>query len=126
MNHPTAEVRAYTRMHVRVLDHRRLLESLHLPEGKAGGLTVAVHETEGHVSRLRVEFEAGRATVTPLVAPGGADFACRDLTWAAVACGDLPATAAVELGLADCPDRSAAAVLDALSYGRAPFCGEYF
>src|SRR5438105_11970270 len=63
VNHPTAEVRPYTRMQVRVLDHARLIESMHLPQGIRGEVTVAIHETEGHVSKFRITLDGGgRAT----------------------------------------------------------------
>ena len=125
VNHATAEVRPYTRMQLRVLDHKRFVEAMHLPPDVRGAAAVAVHETEGHVSRLRIEIEGGRARVT--AGDGSpAAFECRDVTWAAVVCGDLPATAAVELGLATCADRPGAELLDAFAVGPAPFTLEYF
>ena len=54
------------------------------------------------------------------------DFACHDHVWAAIACGDLPATRAVELGLAESSDPNAAGLLDAFAAGPAPFTLEYF
>lgn len=124
-NHPTAEARPYTRMQLRVLDHKRFVEAMKFPPAVRGAVTVAIHETEGNESRLRIEVSEGRAAVSATSdAPPG--FACRDHVWAAVACGDLPATRAVELGLAESGDLEAAALLDALAAGPAPFTLEYF
>jgi predicted acetyltransferase len=123
--HATADCRAYTRMQVRVLDHKAFLEAMTaLPPGGGGRAVVAVHETEGHESRFAVEIADGRAAVTPTTETAG--FRCKDATWAAVACGDLPATRAAELGLATAETPAAAAVLDALAAGPTPFCNEPF
>ena len=123
-NHPTPEARPYTRMQCRVLDHRRFLEAMRLPADARGRVGVTVHETEGHASRLWLEFADGRVTTSPAV--GEAQFECRDTTWAAVATGDLPATDAVRYGLATAGDPAAAALLDVLSRGKLPFTHEYF
>ena len=123
VNHPTAEVKLVTRMQVRVLDHRRFLEALRWPAPTAGRATVAVRESEGHVSKFRLDVADGRAAVSPSDAAPG--FECPDRIWAAVACGELPASRAVRLGLADDPGGHAS-VLDALAQGPVPFCTEYF
>lgn len=124
VNHATGECRPYTRMQVRVLDNKRLLEAMRLPPDVRGGVSIAVRECEGHVSKLWVEIADGHAQVSPT--EGEPDFACDDATWAAVACGDLSASAAVDLGLARGTDRRAIGVLDALARGPAPFTLEYF
>jgi hypothetical protein len=123
VNHPTAEARPYTRMQVRVLDHRRLIEAMHLPPEVRGKVSVAVHESEGHVSRMWVEVCDGRARVTPT--EGTPEFECRDVTWASVVCGDLPATRALSMGLAT-GDANAGSILDCFGRGPAPFSLEYF
>jgi hypothetical protein len=123
VNHPTAEARPYTRMQLRVLDHRRLIESMHLPPDVRGKVAVAVHEAEGHVSRLWVEISDGRARVQPT--EGTPQFECRDVTWASVVCGDLAATTALSLGLAK-GEPQAAELLDVFAAGPAPFSFEYF
>jgi predicted acetyltransferase len=124
VEHPAAEMRAYTRMQLRVLDHKRFIEVMHVPSTAREGVTVAIRETEGQISRLGIEFADGRAQVGAVT--GEAQFECTDVTWASVVCGDLRATAAVELGLATCHDPAAARLLDAFADGPAPFCGEYF
>jgi predicted acetyltransferase len=127
-NHPTAEARPYTRMQLRVLDHKRFVEAMTLPPVR-GAATVAIHETEGHESRLRIEMSGGRAEASAAAAAAAAttpDFACRDHVWATIACGDLTATRAVELGLAESPNLSAATLLDSFATGPAPFTLEYF
>lgn len=124
VDHPTPEVRGFTRMQARILDHRRFLESLSLPAEHRGRVSVAVMETEGNVSRFAVEFEAGRARVA--TAGGVADIECLDRHWAAIATGDLPASQAVRWGLARQSTAGAAAVLDVLAAGPAPCCRESF
>jgi predicted acetyltransferase len=124
VEHAVAEMRPYTRMQLRVLDHPRFIQAMHLPSGTRGRATVAIRETEGHASRLATEIAGGRANVG--TATGDAQFECTDVTWASVVTGDLRATAAVELGLATCHDPAVARLLDAFAEGPPPFCGEYF
>jgi predicted acetyltransferase len=135
VNHATAECRTHTRMQLRILDPRRLIEAMHLPTQYRGAVNLAIRECDegeprrSHVSRFRLEIAEGRGLVTTgAAAPGGvsaATFECADTTWAAVVSGDLPATAALRLGLAT-GDAPAAALLDAFAQGPAPACGEYF
>ncbi|MGD0464034.1 MAG: GNAT family N-acetyltransferase [Tepidisphaeraceae bacterium] len=124
VDHATPEVRTYTRLQLRILDHRKFLESLNLPARAKGRVSAAVLETEGNVSRFSLEFEAGRARV----GAGGsaADFECGDRHWAAIATGDMPASEAVRWGLARENTPGAAGVLDELAVGPLPFCREYF
>ena len=124
VNHPHAEARLDTRMQLRVLDHKRFLGALNLPPEPRGALTVAVIESEGHESRFAVDLSGGRATATDSRAT--ADFTCPDRVWAAIASGDMPATRAVELGIARATDRRHAEFLDILSDGPPPFSHEYF
>lgn len=124
VEHHTAEMRMQTRMQMRILDHRKYLESVRLPGGSAGKVSVAIHETEGDISRLRLELQDGRIRATP--GPAGADFECSDRIWAAIATGDLPASQAVRNGLATADTATAADTLDALSAGPLPFCQESF
>jgi predicted acetyltransferase len=124
VDHAAPEMRAYTRLQLRVLDHRKYLESLHLPASIKGRVSVGVVETEGNVSRFSLEIEAGRAVVK--IAGGDADFECSDRHWASIATGDLAANEAVRWGLARENTSGAAAVLDGLAVGPIPFCREYF
>jgi len=123
VSHATVQLKTMTRMQVRVLDHVRFLHALKLPSSCSGKATVAVHECEGDINRFSVQIDGGRAAV----GPGGSapDFECADRIWAAVACGELPATRALRWGLAS-GDMKAAQSLDALAQGPAPFCHEYF
>jgi predicted acetyltransferase len=122
VSHATAAARVFSLLQLRVLDHRRFLEGLHLPQSATGSVAIAVHECEGNVSRFKLDIHGGKIAVST----GSAEeFACSDRTWAAVACGDLSAIDALRLGLAD-GSLKAAEVLSALSRGPAPFCNEYF
>jgi predicted acetyltransferase len=124
VNHPTAELQSHTRMQLRILDHKRFLESLRLATCASGKVTVTVQETEGTLSSFTLDISGGRANVSS--AHGSSDFACSDRVWAAIACGDLPAQRAIELGLARCINQETARVLEALGQGRLPFCREHF
>jgi predicted acetyltransferase len=124
VNHPIAKATPMTRMQLRVLDHMRFLEALYLPVDVRGSVIVAVQECEGGCNRFKVEIERGRAIVRE-ASPSHDEFACPDRVWAAVACGDLPASHAVRLGLASGGDDTTM-LLDILSRGPAPFCHEYF
>jgi predicted acetyltransferase len=123
-NHPTPELRPYTRMQVRVLDHKRFVEAMRLPTDVRGQVAVTVHETEGHASRLWIDVSDGRAMVSPT--EGTAQFECRDAAWAVIATGDLSASEAIRLGLATASDPAAAALLDVFTRGPLPFTHEYF
>jgi hypothetical protein len=120
VEHPTAQAAYYTRMQARVLDHRRFLEALRLPPTTRGAATVEVRETEGTLSRFRMEIDSGRVSVRP--AADDPTFRCPDTTWASVVCGDLTASAAVRLGLAE----GDGTLLDIFSAGPAPFTPEHF
>jgi predicted acetyltransferase len=124
VNHDTAEVKAFTRMQVRVLDHARLIEGLNVPADVRGAVTVAIRETEGTTSTLRIEFEGGRATAKATTA--APDVECADQDWAAVVLGDLPATRAAELALIKSASPATLKLLDAFAAGPAPFSNEYF
>jgi predicted acetyltransferase len=124
VNHAHAEARMDTRMQVRVLHHKRFLEAMKLPARHRGSVIVAVRESEGHESRFAIDLSDGRASVS--VTNASAEFICPDQVWAAVACGDLPATEAVRLDLASEEEAGAARVLDAFSDGPPPFSHEYF
>lgn len=124
VNHPVAELRPFTRMQVRILDHQRFVESIHWPIRGRGKATVAVHEAEGHTSKFSIDLSEGRAKVT--TGGAAADVEMSDRVWAAVACGDLPASRAAGIGLISSCDPQALALLDLLSAGPAPFSWEYF
>jgi predicted acetyltransferase len=124
-NHPTAEMRPYTRMQVRVLDHARLLEAMKLPaERAAGKVVVAIRETEGTVTKLSIEVKDGKAAAA--ASDASPDVEMTDRVWAIIALGDLPATRAAELGLISVTNRTPLGVLDVFSLGPAPYCREYF
>jgi predicted acetyltransferase len=124
VNHPHADVRLFTRMQVRVLDHKRLIEAMHLPDGRAGKVIVAVKECEGHESRFAIDYSAGRASAATTEA--SPQFECASHVWAAIVCGDMKATIALKLGLATATHPVAAEALDVLAEGPVPFCQEYF
>lgn len=124
VNHPHAELRQDTRMQIRILDHKRFIESMRLSADVKGKLVIAVQECEGSESRFQIDFAEGRASVSTSHATP--DFVCRDRVWAAIACGDLPAQKAIELGLAQSQQPDRAALLGAFAVGPMPFCHEYF
>jgi predicted acetyltransferase len=120
-----ANVKLMTRMQVRVLDHARLIDGMRVPEHVRGSAVVAIAETEGGASRLRIEMDGGRASITNTTAT--ADVECADRDWAAIALGDLPGTRAAELGLIKVNRAAALGLLDAFAAaGPAPFCNEHF
>lgn len=124
VDHPVAIARPYTRMQIRVLDHRKVLEAMRLPTTTSGKCTITIAESDGEPSRFSLDIEAGRVTVRP--ATGEADVMMTDVLWASIVSGDLAATMASSLGLIECRSTDAAALLDAFSVGPAPFCQEYF
>jgi predicted acetyltransferase len=120
----TADLHVVNRLQLRVLDHQKFIEPMHLPESAKGRTIVAVREAEGHVSKFSLDIAGGRAGVK--ASDAGADFECADRIWAAIVCGQLPASQAVALGLASASASSAAGLLDLFSRGPAPFCTDAF
>jgi predicted acetyltransferase len=125
VTHDTAEAKLYTRMQVRVLDHVKLIESMRrLPTDVRGAVSVGIVETEGTMSKVRVELEGGRAAAKSF--SGDADIECRDKDWASIVTGDLRASEAARLGIIRARNERALDALDAFAGGPAPFCSEYF
>jgi hypothetical protein len=111
-------------MQVRVLDHIKLMSAMKPPRDRGGKCVVAVHETEGNVSRITIEMKDG--AVSAASADASADVEMSDRVWPAVVFGDLAATRAAEMGLVQVNNRTPLAVLDGFATGPAPFCREYF
>jgi len=125
VDHPVAAARPYTRMQIRVLDHRRLLSALNLPPAVSGKATIAVRECEGDVSRFAMDVSDGRIAVSP--SSQSPDVELSDVLWASIVSGDLSATQAIRLGLLPAGTKPQAVdLLDAFSIGPVPFCQEYF
>jgi predicted acetyltransferase len=120
VDHTVPACNFYTRMQVRILDHRKFLEAVPLPAAPRGSAIVEVRECEGTISKFRVDIESGKAGVKP--ATGDATFRCADTTWASVVCGEISGTTAVRMGLAE----GDGALLDGFSMGPAPFTVEHF
>jgi predicted acetyltransferase len=124
VDHPAATTSLYTRMQVRILDHKRFLESLTYPDGLKLATTLAVHETEGNTTTLRVEIESGKAAVkTTTVDP---DLSTTDITWSALATGALPPDQARRHALIDLANPVPLPLLQYLATGPMPFSNEYF
>jgi predicted acetyltransferase len=124
VEHPTARAFPFTRMQIRVLDHKRFLEGLKLTNGISGRATVAIAETEGDVNTIRIDLSDGRMSVT--ASKDAPNVEARDIHWSSIASGDASATNLSRLNLIRVHNVSALAVLDALSVGPAPFSNEHF
>ncbi len=122
--HAVPNLLPYTRMQVRILDHKQFLEALKLRGDIVGKLTVAVHESEQTVSKFRIDLSDGHCQAGS--SGSSADVELSDATWAAIACGELSATQAARFGLLSATSLESLRVLDALSVGPVPFCAEYF
>src|SRR5690349_20226688 len=103
-----------SRMQVRILDHRRFLEALHWSRHAKGKTGVAVRESGGIAAEFELDASHAWAEVKPT--NGTAELECTDRVWAAVACGELPASRALRMGLLE-GSTSAATLLDALAEG---------
>jgi predicted acetyltransferase len=123
VEHPTATASIQTRMQLRILDHRKYLESLHWPEQIKGRAVVSVAECEGSLSQFAVEVDSGLAKVTD---GGEPDFECADRNWASIATGDLPVDEAIRLAAAKLNNPRALEVLRGLAIGPIPCCRESF
>lgn len=124
VEHATASARPYTRMQIRILDHKAVLEALKLPDSSRGATTVAIHECERPATRLKLDLSGGRCAVA--VSSETAQAECSDVIWASIVSGDLRAHVAARLGLLKINNPHALDVLEAFSAGPAPFSNEYF
>ena len=124
VDHLVSNARPYTRMQLRVLDHKRLLEAMKLPATMAGKLNLAIKECEGTTMRLTLDFDGGRCKVGS--ASGDADATMTDVMWASIVTGDLSASATRPFGLIECRSDAAMALLEGFAVGPTPFCQEYF
>jgi len=124
VEHAKASFYSFTRMQIRILDHRKFFERLQLRQSQlCGQAVVEVRESEGHASRLHLQFD--KENVAATASKATPDFSCADSTWAAITCGHMRASQALILGLAE-GSQIAAALLDAFSFGPKPFCNEFF
>ena len=123
-SHPAATARLFTRLQVRILDHPRLINHLHLPHNQRGSVVVAIHETEGTTSTFKIEFDATRTHASESTSPP--DIECPDRHWSAIVLGDLPATRAAEMGLIKVHHPPALPLLETFATAPAPFCNESF
>ncbi len=124
VEHASARAKPYTRMQLRVLDHKRLLEAMHLPVEARGKLTIAIHESEGTTSTFRAEISDGRIAVSP--SSDKPDLECSDVMWASLISADISATDALNLGLVQISSAESLRLLNGFADGPAPFCQEYF
>jgi predicted acetyltransferase len=123
VNHPAATCRVQTRMQLRVLDHRMLLDGQPMPDSHRGRVVVSIRETEGHESRLLLELDGGRISVSQT--GRSPDVVCLDRVWSGLVTGDLPARDAERLGLVESADSSALDLLSVFSVGPLPFCHDF-
>lgn len=124
VDHPVATKRPYTRMQIRVLDHVRLLGALTLPDARRGTCAVAIRETEGAITRLKLDFADGK--IAAKTTTGDCEVEMTDVAWASIVSGDLPASAAHRWGAIRSNSFAAITLLDALGQGPLPWCQEYF
>ncbi|MBV8780405.1 MAG: GNAT family N-acetyltransferase [Phycisphaerae bacterium] len=124
VSHLFAEAKPYTRMQIRVLNHRKVLEALHLPISAKGKVAVAITEPDGEPIRLAIDFEEGRITARPFA--GECEVSCSAGVWASIVSGDLSASTARGMGLIPSHRDAAIEMLDVFAKGPTPFCNEYF
>jgi len=122
--HAAASLTSMTRMQLRILDHLQFFAGLCLRQSPlVGQAVVEVRESEGHASRFGLQID--KENIAAKASQATPDFACADYTWASIACGHLPASQALRLGMAE-GSETAAALLDVFSFGPTPFCNEFF
>jgi GNAT superfamily N-acetyltransferase len=124
VDHPTPTCKIHSRMQLRILDHVRFLDGQHAYSEHRGGAVIAVRECEGGESNFKIDVEGGRVAAKKTDA--SPDAVCSDVTWAAVASGELRASTASALGLLECPSPATLRTLNVLAEGPLPFCCEYF
>ena len=110
-------------MQLKIIDHTKLLEAIHWPAEAKGSAVVQIVDPRNQLTNLRIEVEAGKASVKR--STGEPEFVCPERLWGPIVTGDLGASAVAELGLVR-GELSAIRLLDWLSAGKKPYCGEYF
>lgn len=123
VDHPHAVARMFTRMQIRILDHRRVLESFKLESNLTGKASVAIKESEGSITKLSLDFDGPKVSVKDST-DGAVEMT--DVIWSSIVSGELRASDALKFGLIRSNDPMKATMLDAFSEGAAPFCQEYF
>lgn len=124
VDHPVATKRPYTRMQIRVLDHVSLLSALTLPSARKGSCSIAIKETEGAITRLKLDLSGGKLIAKPTT--GDCDVEITDVLWASIVSGDLAASNALRWGNIRSTSSTAIDLLDAFCEGPLPWCQEYF
>ena len=123
-NHPNATERQYTRMQVRVLDHKRFLEAMKLANDAARGKAVVAVSEEAGPAKFELDVAEGRIAVKPTTAEPDVECSARD--WATIACGEVRASLAADLGMLNVNRGAVISILDVLGEGPRPYCREYF
>ncbi|HQY89382.1 MAG TPA: hypothetical protein PK402_12090, partial [Tepidisphaeraceae bacterium] len=113
----------FTRMQIRILDHRRVLEGLKLESNMTGKTSVAIRESEGSITKLSLDFNGPKVSVKDS-SDGAVEMT--DVIWSSIVSGDLRASDALQFGLIRSSDPMKAMMLDAFYEGISPFCQEYF
>lgn len=124
VDHPVATKRPYTRMQIRILDHVRVLNALTLADTRRGACSVAIKETEGTITRVKLDLADGK--ISAKSTSGDCDVEMTDVAWASIVSGDLLASTAHRWGTIRSSTAAAVALLDALGQGALPWCQEYF
>lgn len=123
VDHPHATAKPFTRMQIRILDHRRVLEGLKLESNMTGKTSVAIRESEGSITKLSLDFNGPKVSVKDS-SDGAVEMT--DVIWSSIVSGDLRASDALQFGLIRSSDPMKAMMLDAFYEGISPFCQEYF
>src|SRR5206468_359828 len=89
VEHPVAQAKPYTRMQIRVLDHKKFLEAMKLTDSTRGAAIIAERATEGAVSKFHLDINDGLVSVSKTDA--SAEVECTDVQWVSIASGDLSA-----------------------------------
>ncbi len=124
VEHAAGECRMISRMQLRVLDHVAFLNGQKLTRPVNAKVTIAVRESEGSRSTFTIDLSSGVIEASDSNASPDVELA--DVTWAAIAAGELRASSAGIMGLIDVKTASAPLALDVLADGPAPFSYEYF
>jgi len=123
VEHAATSMRPYTRMQIRILDFKKVIEGIHWPKDATGKIGIAIKECEGTIVRLTIDVSDGRASVST---GSGDEVECSDVHFAEIISGYISASEARKLGLIKCINGESLKLLDSLSQGPAPFCMEYF
>lgn len=122
-SHKVATLKSNTRMMMKIIDSPKLLSAMAWPKDAKGSAVIRIALADGKSETLQLDVVGGKASAKP--SNSSPQFECPERHWAPIVSGNLSARTAAEFGLVK-GGPAAISLLESLSEGKKPYCGEYF